>query len=96
MLLAGFEVGEVEVFDRDGLHTGGFDPVRQASEGVAQLRVAVGGGARTGRGGTSVISCLTPEQFLGTTRGTTASFRTSYPRALQQHVIDNWGAYGYR
>ncbi|MFE7662362.1 UbiD family decarboxylase [Streptomyces celluloflavus] len=52
--------------------------------------------ARTGRGGKSVISCLTPEQFLGTNRGTTASFRTSYPRALQQHVIDNWGAYGYR
>ncbi|MFF7250187.1 UbiD family decarboxylase [Embleya sp. NPDC008237] len=51
---------------------------------------------RSGRGGKSISSCLLPEQFHGTTRGTTASFRGSYPRELQQTVIDNWADYGYR
>ncbi|MCB5908935.1 UbiD family decarboxylase [Streptomyces pinistramenti] len=52
--------------------------------------------AAEGRGGKAVISCLQPAQFHGTTHGSTASFRTSYPRSLQQYVIDNWARYGYR
>ncbi|MGW8379763.1 UbiD family decarboxylase [Streptomyces sp. ODS28] len=51
--------------------------------------------AAAGRGGKSVTSCLRPEEFDGTVRGTTASFRTSYPAELRQHVLDNWTAYGY-
>lgn len=51
---------------------------------------------RTGRGGKSVLSCVRPEEFSGEVRGTTASFATAYPRELQQRVLDNWGAYGYR
>ncbi|MEU7484120.1 UbiD family decarboxylase [Streptomyces sp. NPDC042319] len=52
--------------------------------------------AASGRGGKAVISCLEPEQFRGASRGTTASFRTSFPAELQQHVLDNWASYGYR
>ncbi|WP_149563405.1 UbiD family decarboxylase [Streptomyces cacaoi] len=47
--------------------------------------------ARAARGGKSVTSCLLPEDF----RGTTASFRGSYPEQLQQHVLANWSRYGY-
>lgn len=50
--------------------------------------------AAAGRGGKSVTSCLQPENFRGTARGTTASFRTSYPAELQQRVLANWAAYG--
>lgn len=45
VLLPGLGVGEVQVFDRDGLHARGLGPVQQASEGVADLCVTAGGGA---------------------------------------------------
>jgi 4-hydroxy-3-polyprenylbenzoate decarboxylase len=41
------------------------------------------------------MGCLRPEEFDGTTRGTTASFSTSYPRALQRSVTATWPRYGY-
>lgn len=47
--------------------------------------------ARAARGGKSITNCLLPDGF----RGTTASFRGSYPRPLQQHVLDNWTRYGF-
>ncbi|MFE5589619.1 UbiD family decarboxylase [Streptomyces sp. NPDC056549] len=47
--------------------------------------------ARAAKGGKSITDCLLPDDF----RGTTASFRGSYPPALQQHVLDNWTTYGY-
>ncbi|MER7842514.1 UbiD family decarboxylase [Kitasatospora sp. NPDC096077] len=47
--------------------------------------------ARTGTGGKSITNCLLPEGF----RGTTASFRGSYPEELQRHVLANWSRYGY-
>lgn len=46
---------------------------------------------RAARGGKSVTDCLLPDDF----RGTIASFRTSYPRELQEHVLENWTDYGY-
>ncbi|MFD7922106.1 UbiD family decarboxylase [Streptomyces sp. NPDC059740] len=50
---------------------------------------------RTGRGGKSVMSCLLPEQFEGTTRGVTASFRSSYPEEVRRRVTERWHAYGF-
>ncbi|MFB7596362.1 UbiD family decarboxylase [Streptomyces sp. NPDC056160] len=47
--------------------------------------------AGAARGGKSVTDCLLPDTF----RGTTASFRTSYPRDLREHVLANWTGYGY-
>lgn len=52
--------------------------------------------ARAAKGGKSITSCLQPEQFQGTNKGITASFRGSYPKHLQQHVLDNWTSYGFR
>ncbi|MFF0742940.1 UbiD family decarboxylase [Streptomyces sp. NPDC004111] len=50
---------------------------------------------RTGRGGKSVTSCLLPEQFAGGTRGTTASFGTSFPEDVRRRVLERWEAYGF-
>ncbi|MBK0373126.1 UbiD family decarboxylase [Streptomyces sp. RB110-1] len=46
---------------------------------------------RTATGGKSVTDCLLPEDF----RGTTASFRGSYPQRLQEQVLADWHRYGY-
>jgi hypothetical protein len=45
VLLAGLLGGEVEVLDGDGLDAGSPGPVQEPSEGVAELDVAVVGGA---------------------------------------------------
>lgn len=50
---------------------------------------------RAGRGGKSVTSCLRPEDFDGTPRAVTASFRTSYPAELRRHVVEHWADYGF-
>ncbi|MDJ1132764.1 UbiD family decarboxylase [Streptomyces iconiensis] len=64
--------------------------------GIPMVPYLTSGEARAARGGKSVVSCLQPEQFHGSHRGTTASFHTSYPRALRERVLANWAAYGYR
>lgn len=45
VLLAGLLGGEVQVFDADRLRAGLLGPVQEASQGVADLGVAVVGGA---------------------------------------------------
>ncbi|MEV4254461.1 UbiD family decarboxylase [Spirillospora sp. NPDC049652] len=50
---------------------------------------------RTGKGGKSVLSCLTPDQFTNSERGVTACFRNSYPEDVQRRVLDQWTEYGF-
>ncbi|WP_069885036.1 UbiD family decarboxylase [Streptomyces luteocolor] len=59
--------------------------------GIPMVPYLTAAEAAEARGGKSVTNCLLPEGF----RGTTASFRTSYPRELQQYVVENWTRYGY-
>lgn len=48
-----------------------------------------------GSGGKAVINCLFPEQFRGQMRAGTASFKHSFPPALQDQVQQRWAQYGY-
>ncbi|MGW1190033.1 UbiD family decarboxylase [Streptomyces sp. NPDC002559] len=59
--------------------------------GIPMVPYLTPGEVAAARGGKSVTSCLLPEGF----RGTTASFRTSYPERIQQRVVENWTRYGY-
>lgn len=48
-----------------------------------------------GSGGKAIINCLFPEQFLGKTRASTASFMHSYPEKLINQVLTKWRDYGF-
>jgi UbiD family decarboxylase len=43
-----------------------------------------------------VHNCLLAGRFPADERPTTADFAHNWPAGLQQHVVDNWNAYGFR
>lgn len=76
-------------------HPGTGEYVYPDAPGIPMVPYLTPDEARTGRGGKSVMSCLLPEQFGGTTRGRTASFRHSFPEDLRERVMANWAGYGF-
>ncbi|WP_371789890.1 UbiD family decarboxylase [Streptomyces sp. NBC_01471] len=76
-------------------HPGTGEYVYPDAPGIPMVPYLTPDEVRTGRGGKSVMCCLLPEQFEGTTRGTTASFRHSFPSDLQERVVGNWVGYGF-
>ncbi|MFB7588710.1 UbiD family decarboxylase [Streptomyces sp. NPDC056169] len=76
-------------------HPGTGEYVYPEAPGIPMVPYLTPEEVRTGRGGKSVTSLLLPEQFAGTTRGRTASFRHSFPDDLRERVVGNWAAFGF-
>ena len=50
----------------------------------------------TGRGGQALYNCLTHEQAIGRPLPEIVSFEGAYPKALQDRILANWQAYGFK
>ena len=50
----------------------------------------------TGRGGQALYNCLMHAQSFGRPLPEIVSFEGAYPKALQDRILANWQAYGFK